>query len=294
MLTRCFIFYTALILFIIVTGVSAYFIFKYRRRGKVEMTSGVDHNVKLEVLWTVIPTILVFIVFVWGFKTYLKMHVAPKDAIQVKVTAQKWFWTFDYANGANSLNELIVPAGKPVRLLMSSQDVIHSFYVPNFRIKMDVLPNRYTTTWFTAKEPGDYQIFCAEYCGKGHSEMLGKVTVKSETDYNSWLEKSVVDIPEGMSLEEAGAKLYQSKACVTCHSIDGRPGVAPSFKSKFGKMENLANGETVLVDENYIRESILHPQAKIVAGFQPVMPTFQNVLTDRQIDALIAYIKSLQ
>ena len=177
---------------------------------------------------------------------------------------------------------------------MSSQDVIHSFYVPDFRIKMDVLPNRYTTTWFTAIEPGEYQIFCAEYCGKGHSEMLGKVTVKSETDYNSWLKKSVADIPEGMSLEEAGAKLYQSKACVTCHSIDGRPGVAPSFKGRFGKMENLANGETVLVDENYIRESILHPQAKVVAGFQPVMPTFQNVLTDRQIDALIAYIKSLQ
>ncbi len=143
----------------------------------------------------------------------------PKDALEIKATAQKWFWTFDYPNGANSLNNLVVPVGKPVRLLMSSQDVIHSFYVPDFRIKMDVLPNRYTITWFEATEPGEYDLFCAEYCGKGHSEMLGKVIVKSEVDYKVWLEQSTVDIPEGMSLEEAGAKLYQSKACITCHSV---------------------------------------------------------------------------
>jgi len=290
-----FIFYTSLVLFLIVIGAAAYFIFRYRRRdGKAELTSGISHNTKLEILWTVIPTILVFIVFVWGFKTFMKMHVAPKDALEVKATGQKWFWTFDYPNGANSLNDLVVPVGKPVRLLMSSQDVIHSFYVPDFRIKMDVLPNRYTITWFEATKTGEYQIFCTEYCGKGHSEMLGKVIVKTEVDYNTWLEQSAVDIPEGMSLEDAGAKLYQSKACVTCHSVDGRPGVAPSFKGRFGKQEQLADGQSVTVDENYLRESILNPQAKVVAGFQPVMPTYQNVLTDRQIDALIAYIKSIQ
>jgi cytochrome c oxidase subunit 2 len=222
------------------------------------------------------------------------MHVAPRDALEVKVTGQKWFWTFDYKNGANSLNDLYVPVGKTVKLLMSSQDVIHSFYVPDFRMKMDVLPNRYTIAWFEALDTGEYDIFCTEYCGKGHSEMLGKVKVLSEEDYLAWLEKSAVDIPEGVSLEEAGEQLYKSKACATCHSIDGKPGVAPSFLGLYGSIENLTDGSKVQVDENYIRESILDPRAKVTLGFQPVMPTFQGVLKDRQIDALIAYIKSLK
>lgn len=289
-----FIFYASLVLFAIVMMATVYFIFKYRRQGEQKLTSGVAHNTKLEIAWTVIPAILVFIVFVWGFRTYLKMHVVPNDAIEIKATGQKWFWTFDYPNGANSINDLVVPVGQPVKLLLSSQDVIHSFFVPDFRVKMDVLPNRYTLTWFEATETGEFQIFCTEYCGKGHSEMLGKVKVMSEVDYNAWLEKSAIDIPEGMSLEEAGANLYSSKACITCHSVDGRPGVAPSFKGRFGKQQKMADGTTVLIDENYVRESILNPQAKVVEGFQPVMPTYQNVLKDRQIDALIAYIKSLQ
>lgn len=289
-----FIFYASVILFALVMASAIYFVVRYRRRGEKQLTSGVDHNIKLEILWTIIPTILVFIVFVWGFKTYLKMHVVPKDAVEIKVTGQKWFWTFDYPHGGNSLNDLVVQAGQPVKLLMSSQDVIHSFFVPDFRIKMDVLPNRYTVSWFEAEEPGEYDIYCTEYCGKGHSEMLGKVIVKNEADYNKWLEESKVDIPEGMSLEEAGAMLYTSKACVTCHSIDGSPGTAPSFKGRFGQLVRTTAGEEITMDENYMRESILNPQAKIVEGYQPVMPTFQNVLTDRQVDALIAYIKSIQ
>ncbi len=289
-----FIFYASLVLFVLVMMTTAYFIFKYRRRGKRELTSGIAHNTKLEIVWTIIPVILVFIVFVWGFKTYLKMNVIPKDALEIKATAQKWFWTFDYPNGANNINNLVVPVGQPVKLLLSSQDVIHSFFVPNFRVKMDVLPNRYTLTWFEAIETGEYDIFCAEYCGKGHSEMLGKVIVMTEVDYNAWLEKSAIDIPEGMSLEDAGANLYTSKACITCHSVDGRPGVAPSFKGRFGTLQGMADGSTITIDENYLRESILNPQAKVAEGFQPVMPTYQNVLKDRQIDALMAYIKSLQ
>ena len=289
-----FIFYTAIVFFLIVIFFTTYFIIKYRRKGDSELTTGLAHNTKLEILWTVIPTILVIIVFIWGFKTYLQMNVAPKDALEIKATGQKWFWTFDYQNGANSLNDLIVPVGQPVKLLMSSQDVIHSFFVPDFRVKMDVLPNRYTITWFEAINEGEYDIYCSEYCGKGHSEMLGKVKVVSEKDYNQWLAQAAVDIPEGMSLEEAGAELYKSKACATCHSIDGSPGVAPSFLGSYGKNEKLIDGSEMLIDENYIRESILNPQAKIVLGFQPVMPTYQGVLKDRQIDALIAYIKSLQ
>jgi cytochrome c oxidase subunit 2 len=289
-----FIFYSSLVLFAIVMMAAGYFIIKYRRRGRKELTSGVAHNTKLEILWTIVPTILVFIVFIWGFKTYIRMHVAPKDALEIKATGQKWFWTFDYPNGANSLNDLVVPVSKPVKLLLSSQDVIHSFFVPDFRVKMDVLPNRYTLTWFEATKTGEFDIFCTEYCGKGHSEMLGKVKVMTEVDYNQWLEEAARDLPEGMSLEEAGANLYKLKACVTCHSIDGTPGVAPSFKGRFGKMERLADGGDVMIDENYLRESILNPQAKVVRGYQAVMPTYQGVLKDRQIDALIAYIKSLQ
>jgi cytochrome c oxidase subunit 2 len=289
-----FIFYASLVLFAIVMMATIYFIIRYRRKGEKTLTSGVAHNTKLELAWTIIPTILVFIVFVWGFRTYLKMHVAPADALEIKATGQKWFWTFDYPNGANSINDLTVPVGQPVKLLLSSQDVIHSFFVPDFRVKMDVLPNRYTVTWFEATDTGEYEIFCTEYCGKGHSEMLGKVIVMSEVDYNAWLEKSAMDIPEGMSLEDAGAQLYSSKACITCHSVDGRPGVAPSFKGRFGTQQRMADGSMVKIDENYVRESILNPQAKVVEGFQPVMPTYQNVLKDRQIDALVAYIKSLQ
>jgi cytochrome c oxidase subunit 2 len=287
-----FIYYVALIIFVGVIGVTAYFMWKYRKKGKHSLTEGKDHNIKLEILWTVIPTLLVFIVFIWGFRGYMKLHVAPRNAMEVNVTAQKWFWNFTYAEGNNSINELVVLVNEPVKLIMSSQDVIHSFYVPDFRVKMDVLPNRYTTVWFEATSIGEFNLFCTEYCGKGHSEMIAKVTVLSEDEFANW-KASADAIPAGMSMAEAGAKIYKDKACYTCHSIDGSPGVAPSFKGKYGTMEKLTDGSTVLVDENYIRESVLNPQAKVVAGFQPVMPTYQGLLKEQQIDALIAYIKSL-
>jgi cytochrome c oxidase subunit 2 len=288
-----FILYTGIVLFAIVTLTSLFFILKYRRRAKTTTTSGVAHNTALEIAWTAIPTVLILIVFFWGFKTYIKMNVVPKDAIEIKVTGQRWFWTFDYAEGANSMNELVVPVDKPVKLLMSSTDVIHSFFVPNFRIKMDVIPNRYTITWFEATQVGEYNLFCTEYCGKGHSEMIGKVKVVSEREYTQWLEEGTT-LGEGMSLEEYGVKLYVKRACNTCHSVDGSASVAPTFKGAYGHEVFLADGSRVMVDENYIRESILNPQAKAVAGFQPVMPTYQGILKDREIDALIAYIKSLQ
>ena len=289
-----FIFYSSLILFLIVISFTGYFIIKYRRRGELNLTPDIKENIKLEILWTVIPTILVIIVFFWGFNTYLKMNVVPRDALEIKTTGQKWFWSFDYPNGANSLNDLVVPVGKPVKLLMSSRDIIHSFAVPDFRIKMDVIPNRYTITWFEAINLGENDIYCAEYCGTAHSDMLGKVIVMSEEDYTSWLEKSAVDIREGVSIEEAGKELYVSKACITCHSLDGSTVVGPSLMGRFGTRQKLTYGSDILVDENYIRESILKPQAKIALGYQPVMPTYQGILTDRQIDAIIAYIKSSQ
>ncbi|MFQ5453730.1 MAG: cytochrome c oxidase subunit II, partial [Candidatus Zixiibacteriota bacterium] len=209
-----FILYAAIILFAIVVGLSAFFVIKYRRKGEAGTTSGVDHNIKLEITWTVIPTILILIVFVWGFRTYLKMNIVPKNAMEIKVTGQKWYWSFDYPQGANSVNEIIVPVDKPVKLLMSSKDVIHSFFVPNFRVKMDVLPNRYSITWFEATNIGEYNLFCTEFCGKGHSEMIGKVKVVRQKEYDEWLEAGAA-MGEGMSLKEFGEKLYVSKACIT-------------------------------------------------------------------------------
>lgn len=288
-----FILYVSIAMFILVVGLTTYFTLRYRRRGEPGKTSGVDHNVKLEILWTVIPTLLVLVVFVWGFRTYLQMNVVPHEAIEIKVTGQKWFWSFDYPEGANSVNELVVPQGRPVKLLMSSKDVIHSFYVPNFRVKMDVLPNRYSITWFEATQQGEFNLFCTEFCGKGHSEMVGKVTVLPYDEYIAWVEESAMS-GEGMTLEEFGAKLFKQKACVTCHSVDGSPNTGPTWLNLYGKTENLADGSSVTVDENYIRESILHPMTKITAGYQAVMPTYQGILKDRQIDALIAYMKSLQ
>ncbi len=289
-----FVLYAAIVFILIVVTLAIYFALRYRKRGEERLDSAPSHNIKLELLWTIIPVILVFTVFFWGFKVYLKMNVVPKDALEIKVTAQKWFWSFDYVKeGVNSLNELVVPLGKPVKLTMSSQDVIHSFYIPGFRIKMDVLPNRYTITWFEASRPGTYDLFCAEYCGTGHSEMIGKVKVLQFKEYKQWLEASTLgggDAP----LNELGARVYTSKACNTCHSIDGKTGIGPSFKGIFGKEERMSDGAVVRIDENYIRESILTPTAKVVNGFQPVMPSYQGLLKDREIDAIIEYIKTLK
>jgi len=290
-----FLFYASLVLFAIVLFGIIYFSIRYRRRKKevVEPTIGLEHNTKLELLWSVIPTILVVIVFFWGFKVYMKMNVVPGDAMEVKVTGQKWFWSFDYPEGVKTVNDLVVPVGKPVKLLMSSKDVIHSFFVPDFRIKMDVLPNRYSVTWFEATRPGEFDLFCTEFCGDGHSEMIGKVRVVTEREYAAWLEEGSSG-GEGISLEEYGRKLYVSKACNTCHSLENKNLVGPAFNGIYGKTRVFTSGEKLDADENYLRESILEPQAKVVAGFDPVMPTYQGLLGDREIDAIIAYMKTLK
>ena len=292
-----YILYASMAVFLVVLVTMVVLVWRYRRRksdGAPGLTSGVDHNLKLEILWTGIPTILVIITFIWGFKTYLKMNVVPRNAIEIKVTGKQWLWVFDYPNGANSVNELNVPVHQPIKLLLSSEDVIHSFYVPGFRIKMDVLPNRYNVIWFEGAETGQFQLFCAEYCGTGHSRMLGKVNVLPKEEWNKWLEEGAVLADQTTPLPELGAKLYKQKACSTCHTIDGSKLVGPSFKGVFGHQVRFSDGTFAVVDENYIRQSILEPQAKVVAGYAPVMPTFQNLLKDREIDALIAYIKSLK
>ncbi len=288
-----FILWTSVVIFALVVFGLIYLSIRYKKRGKTELTAGISHNTKLELTWTIIPTLLILVVFVWGFRGYMKMRVVPKDAIEIRVTAQKWFWSFDYQEGINSVGELVVPAGKPIKLLISSRDVIHSLFVPDFRLKMDAVPNRYTIAWFQADELGEYQLYCTEYCGTEHSKMLGKVRVLSQGDYENWVNENS-QLGQGLTLEEFGRQLYENKGCMPCHSLDGTTKIGPSFKGIFGHEVQLTSGETVIVDENYIRESILNPQAKIVAGFQPVMPPYQGILKPQEVDALIAFIKSLK
>lgn len=289
-----FLFYASMVFFAIVVFGIVFFSMRFRHKKATgqSTTANISHSTKLEILWSVIPAILVIIVFFWGFNVYLKMHVVPKDAMEIKVTGQKWFWSFDYPEGINTVNELVVPAGTPVKLLLSSKDVIHSFFVPDFRIKMDALPNRYTITWFEAPQPGTHNLFCAEFCGDKHSDMIGKVKVLSEREYKEWLTTGTA--ADNIPPEQYGEKLFTSRACFTCHNIDGKAMVGPPLNNIFGKAAALASGKQVVIDENYIRESVLEPQAAIVAGFQPVMPTYQGILKEKDISALIAYIKSLK
>ena len=288
-----FLLYLSIFFFVLVIGATVLFSIKYRRRHAKQRTSPIEGNRKLEVAWALIPAVLLVVVFAWGFRDYVHLAVPPGDAIDVRVTAQKWFWSFDYPKEGINANELVVPVNRPVKLTMSSTDVIHSFFVPAFRIKRDVVPNRYTVVWFEATDVGTYDVFCAEYCGTSHSRMLSKVKVMSEHDYQAWIDSGGGLSGKGMSSVDFGKLLFQSKGCATCHSTDGSAKTGPSFKGKYGTLETLAGGQTVKVDDNYIRESITDPAAKVVQGFEPVMPTYAGKLKDKQVNALIDYIKSL-
>jgi len=292
-----FIYWLSVVMFVGITAAAIYFVVKYRRRPGVK-AEPTGHNNALEIGWTVAPVILLVALFHFGFKGWLELRVPPADAIQIRVRAKKWLWEFEYPNGMHSVTDLHVPVNRPVRIILSSDDVIHSFFVPAFRIKQDATPGFYQTTWFQAVHEGTVDLFCAEYCGTGHSAMLGHVIIQSQADYERYLAEGVgprmnpatgrIETPA-----EWGRRIAQETQCATCHSADGSPMTGPTWRGIFGRTENLADGTTVHVDENYIRESILQPQAKVVRGFQPVMPTFQGTLQDRQIDALIAYIRTL-
>ena len=224
------------------------------------------------------------------------MVTVPNDAIEIKVTGQSWFWTFDYPEGGSTLNELVVPSGVPIKIVLSSKDVIHSFYIPVMRAKMDVLPNRYNVMWFDAKQEGIYPIFCTEYCGTGHSQMNAQVVVMNPKQYNVWLAETG-SADDDLPLDELGAKLYSKKACITCHTLDGSPLVGPSYlqtSQMWGQERVFDDGSSATIDDNYIRNSILEPQSQIVAGYQGVMPTYQGLLNDRELDALIAFLKTLK
>jgi cytochrome c oxidase subunit 2 len=275
------------LLFAVPIGVLiVYFALKYHRRSEDEIPEQFIGSTKLEVAWTVVPLGLAMIVFFWSANIYLHMQQPPDNSEQVFVVAKQWMWRIEHSNGQQEINELHVPIGRPIKLTMTSQDVIHSFYVPEFRIKQDVLPGRYTTTWFQATQPGTYHLFCAEYCGTDHAGMIGGVIAMTPQDYQAWLTGSRA----GESPQAAGARLFQQLGCNQCHGNANR---APSLQGVFGKPVQLQNGETILADENYIRESILNPNAKVVAGYEPIMPAFQGQLNEDQLHQLVEYIKSL-
>lgn len=285
-----YVYWTSFIIFAAVGVFIVYFAWKYRRRSPADRPVEVKPSVALELSWIIVPALLVMVAFWWGMKVFINVTVAPPHAYEVQVTAHKWRWDFEYPNGRRSTNELYVPVGEPVRLVMTSSDVIHSFFVPAFRVKHDAVPNRYTSVWFEVPEPGEYQVLCAEYCGTLHSEMYAKVIAVERAEFNEWLRAG--GEAEGVSLPELGEQLYQQQACFTCHSVDGSPGVGPTWLGIWDQDHRMTDGTVIRVDENYLVESIVDPNAHILEGYQPVMPPYPN-LSERELAALVAYIKQI-
>lgn len=286
------IFWIAAFFFTLICVLMVVFAWRFRRRGHDQTGTGPAHNLPLELTWTIVPLILVIIIFSVGFRGYIHMSVPPINAYPILVTGQKWNWMFTYPNGYVDA-ELHVPVNRPVQLTLTSEDVIHSLYIPAFRVKRDAVPGRYNKAWFQATQPGTYPLLCAEYCGTKHSDMLTRVIVHAPGEFEAWLEKAS-NFLETMPPAEAGRLLYERRGCAQCHTLDGTRAIGPSFKGLFGHEQPLAGGGLVTVDENYIRESILDPQAKIVAGYDPVMPTYKGRLKDAEITAIIEFIKTLR
>ena len=286
-----YIMWVSVICTLLLLGLMIVFVAKYRapnRHTKPEGSS--DHNTGLELIWSIVPLPVVLAMFGWGFQGFVALRTTPKDAYEIHVTGQKWKWLFDYPNGYTD-DVLHVPVGQKVRLIMTSVDVVHSFGLPGFRTKEDVVPGRYTELWFQPSEAGEYPVFCDQYCGTSHSGMITKVVAHEQADFDKWLVDAGNKI-DSMPPVELGEKMYNQQGCAACHSLDGTPKTGPSWKGLFGKTETMSDGTQVHVDENYIKESILEPQAKIVQGFPPAMPTFKGKLSDKKIEGIIAFIKT--
>jgi len=276
-------FFSLLIAWLIVT-----YAVRYRRRTPDSIGERIHGGLVLEITWTVIPFLITMVIFVWGASVFFAMSRPPDETLNVYVVGKQWMWKFQHLDGQREINELHVPVGRAVKLIMTSEDVIHDVFVPAFRVKADVIPGRYTNIWFEPTKPGTYHLFCAEYCGTRHSGMIGQVVVMEPNEYQTWLGGGV---QEG-SLASAGEKLFADLACNTCHRADAQ-GRGPVLQNLFGKTVALQSGETIVADEAYIRESILTPAAKVVAGFQPIMPAFQGLVSEEGLLELIEYVKSL-
>ncbi len=295
-----FIYWVSVFCFVVGGAVTIGFILKYRQKSPNQRTSPIADHIPLEITWTVIPTLLFIFLFAVGFRLYVKQTTPPANAMQVRVAGYKWFWEFRYPNGTTTNNDLIVPVNTPVRLLMSSEAssdkdaaVIHSLFIPAFRIKRDVVPYHYTMQWFEANQTGEFHLFCAEYCGTGHSKMIGKVKVVEKADFDEAIKPAGWD-KDKETLAEFGERTFKEAGCTACHTTTGAPLVGPTLKGVFDGSIALESGETVTGDENYIRESITDPQAKVVKGFPPSMPSYAGRLTDEQIDGLVDFVKSLK
>ena len=265
-----------------------YFAVKYRRRRERGIGEVAHGGSLLEIAWSVIPLLITIVCFGWGASVFFAMSRPPDETLNIYVVGKQWMWKFQHLDGEREINELHVPVGRAVKLIMTSEDVIHDVFVPAFRVKADVLPGRYTSIWFQPTTPGRYHLFCAEYCGTRHSGMIGEVVVMDPSEYQAWLSGGARD----GSLASGGEKLFADLACNTCHRPDAQ-GRGPVLQGLFGKTVVLQGGETIVADEAYIRESILMPAAKITAGYQPIMPTFQGLVTEEQLLQLIEYVKSL-
>jgi cytochrome c oxidase subunit 2 len=286
-------------LYFFLTAVSAFFsvliavmivVFAVRyRRSRHPEAEQIEGSLVLELTWTFIPLGIAMVMFAWGSWVYFQQTRAPRGAMEIYIVGKQWMWKAQHVEGPREINQLHVPAGRDVKLIMTSQDVIHSYFIPAFRTKADVIPGRYTSTWFNATKPGRYHLFCAEYCGTQHSGMIGEVVVMEPSAYEEWLAGGT---GEG-SLSSSGQKLFQELGCATCHRSDTQ-GRGPNLVGVFGKQVRLNDGRTVVADESYLRESIMNPGTKIVSGFTPIMPTFEGQVSEESMIALVTYIKSLQ
>ena len=279
-LTAVDLFFTALIFLTIF-----YFAIKYRRRAKEAKATQIGANLPLEVVWTIIPLGICAFTFLWGASLFIRYSRPPEAATEIFVVGKQWMWKLQHPEGPMEINELHVPVGRPIKLTMTSEDVIHGFYIPDFRIQKDVIPGRYTSIWFQATKTGQYHFFCNQYCGTNHATMGGYVVVMTPDDYEQWISGGI----RGESMVSAGARLYDQLGCITCHGT----GKGPPFVNLFGSKVKLTDGTTVIADEDYIRESILYPSEQIVEGYTALMPTFKGQVTEEQLLQLIAYIKSL-
>lgn len=273
---------------VLVVVLVTFFAVRYRRQTATQVGVPVHGALALEITWTFIPLCLAMAMFYWGATVYFEMAKPPQNAMEIYTVGKRWMWKFQHVTGQREINELHVPLNTPVKLLIGSEDVIHSVYVPAFRVKMDAVPGKTTTLWFNATKPGRYHLFCAEYCGQRHSGMIGWVEVMEPAAFQTWLAGG----PAPTNMADAGQKLFTDLACVTCHRTDDQ-GRGPSLQGVFGAQVKLQGGGTVTADEAYLRESIVNPQAKLVAGFQPLMPTFQGLISEEQLNELLAYIKSM-
>jgi cytochrome c oxidase subunit 2 len=291
-----FIFWITVFFFFLVLVLMTYFCIKYRhRKGHEEADPAPAHSTALELTWTVIPTVLVLMIFYFGFRGFLHMNVAPPNAYEINVDAKMWQWEFVYPNGYVD-TELHIPLNTPVRAVLQSQDVIHSLFIPQFRVKKDAVPGRYNRMWFEATElspPEGFDIYCAEYCGTSHSTMRAKVIVQTPEDFKAWMDR-VSNPFETHTPAEVGKMYVEKRGCLQCHSLEDKPGPSgPSLKNVFGEKQLLSDGSEVLADENYIRESLYEPNAKIVKGFNPIMPSQKATFKERDVGAVIEYLKTI-